>query len=258
MRAKLSWCVLVIAAILQAPLGWAESSAVDPLNIARLLTQLHATDWAVRADAFERLRSDPTALARPDVRSGLLDLLARENRVIDATLRRSHDQVGLDEDFAGYVDELGGTVHGLADWNDPHQVCIFVRDVSHPDGALAATLAAHGKLIAGCLIAEVTGNDAGLTRAGAAAVLVQALVMAEPPLDSQTEQRARETIRRALRDRSDAVRIATITALADFGDESIVPDLRIVAKSDPILSLRDYTALAITRMRKRLNAAASF
>src|SRR5215467_3760117 len=258
MRAKLSWCVLVIAAILQAPPGWAESSAIDPLNIARLLTQLHATEWAVRADAFERLRSDPTALGRPDVRSGLLDLLAREDRAIDATLRRSRDQVGLDEDFAGYVDELGGTVHKLADWNDPHQVCIFVRDVSHPDGALAATLAAHGKLITGCLIAEVTGNDAGLTRAGAAAVLVQALVMADPPLDSQTEQRARETIRRALRDRSDAVRIATVTALADFGDESIVPELRLVAKSDPILSLRDYTALAITRMRKRLSAAASF
>jgi hypothetical protein len=258
MRAKVLGCVLMTAAILWAPLCRGESSAIDPLNIARLLTQLHATDWAARADAFERLRSDPSALARSDVRSALLDLLAREDRIIDSTLRRSHEQEGLDENFAGYVDELGGTVHGLADWNDSRQVCIFVRDVSHPDGALAATLAAHGKLIAGCLIAEVSGNDAGLTRAGAAAVLVQALSMADPPIDPQTAQRARETIRRALRDRSDAVRIATVTALADFGDESIVPDLRLVAKSDPILSLRDYTALAITRMRKRLSAAASF
>lgn len=258
MRAK-PWvgCVLVMASLLQT-LGWAESSASDPLNVAHLLTQLHAADWAVRADAFERLRSDPAVLARPDVRSGLLELLAREDQAIDATLRRSRDQNGLDESFAGYVDDLGGTVHGLVDWSDPRQVCIFVRDVSHPDGALAATLAAHGKLIAGCLIAEVTGNDAGLTRAGAAAVLVQALVMADPPLDAQMAQRARETVRHALRDRSDAVRIATVTALADFGDESIVPELRLVAKSDPILSLRDYTALAITRMRKRLNGAASF
>lgn len=247
---------MVVAAMLQAPLCWAESGAMDPLNIARLLTQLHATDWPARADAFERLRSDAAALARPDVRSALLDLLAREDRIIDSTLRRSREQGGLDESFAGYVDELGGTVHGLADWSDPRQVCIFVRDISHPDGALAATLAAHGKLIAGCLIAEVSGNDAGLTRAGAAAVLVQALAIADPPLDPQMEQRARETIRRALRDHSDAVRIATVTALADFGDESIVPELRLVAKSDPILSLRDYTALAITRMRKRLSAPA--
>ena len=258
MRPRRFTCVLMLAAVLQSPLCRAESSAIDPPNIARLLTQLHAADWSARADAYERLRSDPAVLARSDVRNALLDLLAREDQVIDSTLRRSREQEGLDENFAGYVDELGGTVHKLADWNDPRQVCIFVRDVPHPDGALAATLAAHGQLIAGCLIAEVSGNDAGLTRAGAAAVLVQAIAMADPPLDLRTAQRARETVRHALRDRSDAVRIATVTALADFGDESIVPELRVVAKSDPILSLRDYTALAITRMRKRLNAAASF
>src|SRR5215471_5070216 len=248
-------CLLATAAVLYASVGRAESGATDPHSIARLLTQLHATDWTARADAYEQLRADPAVLSRPDVRSALLELFAREGQVIESTLRRSHEQIGLDESFAGYVDDLGGTVHGLADWNDPRQVCIFVRDISHPDGALAATLAAHGKLTAGCLIAEVSGNDAGLTRAGAAAVLVQALAMADPPLDPQMEQRVRETIRRALRDRSDAVRIATVTALADFGDESTVPELRIVAKSDPILSLRDYTALAITRMRKRLSAA---
>jgi hypothetical protein len=46
--------------------------------------------------------------------------------------------------------------------------------------------------------------------------------------------------------------VATVTALADFGDESMVPLLQSVAKTDPILSLRDYTALAIARMCKRL------
>jgi hypothetical protein len=248
----------MIAAILQTPLCYAESGAIDSPNIARLLTQLHAQDWAVRADAYERLRADAAALARPEVRSALLDLLAREDRVIESTLRRSREQQGLAEDFAGYVDRLGDTVHEFADWNDPRQVCMFVREVAHPDGELAATLAVHGKLIAGCLITEVTGNDAGLIRAGAAAVLVQAIAMADPPLDPQTAQRARETVHRALRDRSDAVRIATVTALAEFGDESTVPALQIVAKSDPIFSLRDYTALAITRMRKRLGVATSF
>jgi hypothetical protein len=248
--------VLVIAAVVYASVCRAESGATDPHSIAHLLTQLHATDWTARADAFEQLRSDPAVLSRPDVRGALLELLAREDQVIESALRRSHEQEGLDESFAGYVDNLGGTVHGLADWNDPRQVCIFVRDVPHPDDALAATLAAHGKLIAGCLIGEVSGADSGLTRAGAAAVLVQALAMADPPLDLQMEQRARETIRRALHDRSDAVRIATVTALADFGDASVVPSLVAVAKSDPILSLRDYTALAIARLQKRLGTDA--
>ena len=240
------------ATVLHSAMCWAESGATDPHSVARLLTQLHANDWTARADAYEQLRSNPAVLSRPDVRGALLELLAREDQAIESALRRSHEQDGLDEGFAGYVDNLGGTVHGLADWNDPRQVCIFVRDVPHPDGALAATLAAHGKLVAGCLIAEVSGSDSGLTRAGAAAVLVQAIAMADPPLDPQMEQRARETIRRALRDRSDAVRIATVTALADFGDASIVPALVAVAKSDPVFSLRDYTALAIARLHKRL------
>jgi len=43
-----------------------------------------------------------------------------------------------------------------------------------------------------------------------------------------------------------------VTALADFGDQPMMAALQNVAKSDPILSLRDYAALAVERVRKRL------
>ena len=135
---------------------------------------------------------------------------------------------------------------------DPKQMCLLVREGFHPDDEFAATLAVHGKAVAGCLISEVTGHDPGTTRAEAASSLVQAMALAEPPLDAQTAQRAREVVARALRDRSVEVRVATVSAVAEFGDQSMVPALQAVAKSDPVLSLRDYTALAIERLRKRL------
>ncbi len=102
-----------------------------------------------------------------------------------------------------------------------------------------------------CLIAELSGKAPESERAEAASDLAAALTTADPPLDPQTAQRVREAIVKALHDRSVAVRVATITALGEYGDESMIPVLYAVAKSDPILSVRDYTARAIARMRKR-------
>jgi HEAT repeat protein len=132
------------------------------------------------------------------------------------------------------------------------QICIRMREASYADVDFAGSVAAHANVIVGCLISEVSRHDPGTMRADAASALVQTMATAHPPLDPQTAQHARETVLKALRDRSVDVRVATVTALAEFGDESMIPALQAVAKSDPVLSLRDYTALAITRMCKRL------
>jgi|SRR5580765_2005605 hypothetical protein len=135
---------------------------------------------------------------------------------------------------------------------DSKHTCIVVRALDRADSEFAAALSAHASAVAGCLISEVSGREPGAIRAEAASALVQAIATANPRLDSHTSVRAHEAVVKALRDRSVEVRVATVTALADFGDESMVPLLQSVAKTDPILSLRDYTALAIARMCKRL------
>jgi hypothetical protein len=139
------------------------------------------------------------------------------------------------------------------DVNSTH-ACMFRGTPEGPEDEFVAALAVRGNAVAGCLIAEVSGKDSGSTRAQSAMTLVQAMAIANPPLDLATAQRARDVVVKALRDRSVEVRVATVTALAEFGDESMVPALQLVAKSDPVLSLRDYTAGAIARMRKRLTA----
>lgn len=139
---------------------------------------------------------------------------------------------------------------------DSKHTCIVVRALDRAEPEYAATLSAHGSVVAGCLISELTGREPDAMRAEAASALVQAIATARPPLEAQLSARARDAVLKALRDRTVEVRVATVTALAEFGDESMVPALRLVAKSDPVLSLRDYTALAVTRMCKRLGARA--
>ncbi len=135
---------------------------------------------------------------------------------------------------------------------DAKRACLLARDARHADDDFAATLAAYGHEVADCLILEIDGNEPDAQRAEAASALVQALATARPSFDAATSQHARAAIVKALRDRSVGVRVATVTALADFGDESMIPALLSVARADPVLSFRDYTARAITTMRKRL------
>jgi HEAT repeat protein len=105
-----------------------------------------------------------------------------------------------------------------------------------------------------CLITELSGKGSESARAEAASDLVEALTTADPPLDVQTSLRVREAVLKTLHDRSVDVRVATVTAVGEFGDESLIAALYDVAKSDPVLSLRDYAARAIARARKRLAA----
>jgi hypothetical protein len=135
---------------------------------------------------------------------------------------------------------------------DSKHACLLAREAHYTDDEFAAVLVAHGNLMAGCLISEVSGKEPGAARGEAAAALVQTIATANPPIEAETSLRARQAVVKALHDRSVEVRVATVTALTDFGDESVIPALLSVAKSDPILSLRDYTARAITTIRKRV------
>ena len=55
-------------------------------------------DGTVRAAAFLKTRN-PDAVADPDVRSALLALLDRENRLVESTLRESNERVGVSEKY---------------------------------------------------------------------------------------------------------------------------------------------------------------
>jgi hypothetical protein len=227
--------------------------------VLNLLAKLRSEDAGERAQAYEQLRSDTVALRIPKVQTTLLDLLDRENHVIESSLRESHEQVGVSakygEGYGEYVAELGDTVDSFADWDDPLQACILVHESYNPDSRFAAEIASHWKTTIPCLV-KMYGSDVGLVRAEAAPVLVRALAYARNGLDPGAAQIARQTIVRALHDPHEAVRGNTVEALGTFGTEDMIPTLRAVVESDPAPevqghSIRKSASQAIAAIQKR-------
>jgi hypothetical protein len=245
--------IFVIVACLRA------QQPANKSDIAGLLTQLKSDQWAERAKAYEQLSSEPKGLDNPKVKEALLDVLDRENRLIESTLRDSLGQVGVSdtygEGFGEYVGDLGETVDSFANWSDSRQVCIFVHESYNPDSKFAAKIASHAKVAVPCLI-QMYGSDVGLIRAKASPVLVQVLAKAKDQLDPNTIDKAKQVIARALRDPEDSVRSSSVRALGKFGGEEMIPALKQVSESDPSPevqghSIRKSALDAIAAIQKR-------
>lgn len=222
-----------------------------------LLRQLHHAQWAERAEAYEKLRSDSKVLSDHRVQEELLNLLGRETGYIrrkagDPEPDDIPDEQG--EAFVEYVGALGDTVDSFADWNDPRQVCLLVHEAYNPDSRFAAKIAARGEIALPCLM-QMFASEVGLVRAEAAPVIVQALAKTAG-LDLKTIQAAKQLILKALRDREEAVRINTVEALGSFGEQDMIPALRQVAETDPAQAvggypIRKWAAKAIAAIEKR-------
>ena len=250
---------MIFALLLGAAASAAQQTHASKPQVTTLLAGLYAAKWTDRAEAYEELRDDPMAIPKPEVQSALMELLDRENQLIESTLRDSHERVGVSEKYgeglSEYVGELGETVDTFANWNDPRQVCIFVHEAYNPESKFAAKIASHAKLATPCLI-EMYSSDVGLVRAEAAGVLVQAVAKAKDQLDRNTIGIANQLIVRALRDRDDAVRSTSVSALGKFGGQDMIPALEQVAQSDPSPevqghSIRKSALNAIDAIQKR-------
>jgi hypothetical protein len=140
---------------------------------AGLVAQLRSDNVQVRSEAFESVRSDPTALRDPEVRVALVDLLDRENH-------ETPSESGEDEGYAEYTSWLADTVAKIVDWSDPHQVCILANSIDLPD-----ELANHAKVAVPCLLKRYKNSQARF-RGNVVAMLVQALAKGKGELDAAT------------------------------------------------------------------------
>jgi hypothetical protein len=247
---------LTLVACLAAPLVRGQQVDTPRPSVSDLLAKLQSKDATERSRSYEEQRSDAEAMRSREVQAALLDLLDREDREIESTLRASHEHEGVAEGYAEYVAELGETVESYADWADTHQVCILVQQAYEWDTPFAAKIAAHAKVSIPCLI-QMYRSNVGLTRAEAAPTLVRALAYGKEGLNADTAQKARQVILRALQDPSEAVRSKTVKSLERFGAPDMIPLLREVAKSDSAdggdhgFSIREYAVRAIAAIQSR-------
>jgi hypothetical protein len=201
--------------------------------------KLHSAAWKDRSEAYEQLRSNPATLSSPKVRTNLLDLLDRENQLVESTNHMAGASVDekYGEAYAEYLGELGDTVDTFADWNDPRQVCIFVHEPYNPESKLGSKIAAHAKIAMPCLL-KMSSSDVGADRAESIAVLVQALAKGKGDVESRYVQAAKQQILRGLHDQDPVVRGETVIALGAFGETDMIPALQEVANSDPGSEIR--------------------
>jgi hypothetical protein len=248
-----------IAGVLLATICLAQLEPSGRPDVAKLLAQLRAGGWPDRARAYEGFRSDPTAMRRHEVQRALLDLLDRENQLIESVNRNpagpSVDQK-YGEEYAEYVGRLGEAVDSFADWTDPRQVCIFVHEPYNPESRFAAKIALHGKVAIPCLL-QMYRSEVELVRAEAAPLIVQALAKSTDRLDEKMILAAKKVVVLALRDAHEVVRINTIDALGSFGGEDMVPALAEVAQKDPASGaggdwIRKRASGAIALIEKRV------
>jgi len=233
-------------------------SAQAQTSQSLLLKALVSRDWMERARAYEQLRSGPAALRQQKVRDALLNLLDRENHVLESTLRESHEQLGASakygEEYGQYVAELGETVDAFADWNDQHQVCIFVREPYDAGSQFAARIASHANVAVSCL-GDMYASDLGILRGKAAAVLARMLANS-PNDDAETVTQIHQLVLEALHDPKESVRSETVNALGKFGAQDMVPVLKQIEETDPGPevaghSVRGQAAKAIAAIERR-------
>ena len=208
--------------------GLAQQKSPQKTDIDALLLQLHSSDDGLRAQAYERLRSDPAALQSATVKTALLDLLDRENSIDESAIR---EHIGISdkygEGYTEYVYALGETVDSFVNWNDPREVCIVVRGFV-PEEAIAN----HAKATIPCLLQKAR-SDLALVHGRAVAVLVRALAKQRNNLDASTVGAVQQVIKGALHDPETVVRTDAVEALERFGGEDMIPALKVVAETDP-------------------------
>jgi hypothetical protein len=231
---------------------FAQQATRGDRRVADLLAQLHAEKWSERAAAYGKLRLDPTAIEKTEVRSALLDLLDRESHLPLSTAPEPENE----EQYAEYVASLGDTVDSFADWKDPRQLCILAQTSYNTDSRFAARLAGVGKPVIPCLMQMAKSDRVG-DRFKSVAVLIQ-LRAKELDLDLRIVQEIRRITIRALHDPDDGVREFTVDSLREFGGEDMIPALQEVAEKDPApevqgFSTRKDALKAIAAIQKRTN-----
>jgi len=224
--------VMIIASVV-----FAVSQGSDNRNA--LLSQLRSNNWQERAAAAEKLIVDRDALRSDQVKIALIDLLERENQVIESTLRESNGQEGVSvkygEGFSEYYSALLGAVDQVADSSDKRTLDGLTRSAYNPDSQFALKLASYGSAVVPTLL-ELANSDVGPRRASAVALLSQILKrdkMRTDHMSTDIYQQVKGVLVRGLGDDDVGVRIQAARGLGEVGDKDAIPLLERLAQNDP-------------------------
>ena len=188
-----------------------------------LLSQLHSDNWQQRAAAEEKLTANRHARMPDEVKNALIDLLDRESRLIESTLRESNGLEGVSvkygEGYSEYYSLLAGAVDQVADYNDKRILNILVHSSYNPDSPFAVKLASHGEAVVPMLL-EMANSDLAPYRGKALGVLGEILKVEKyraVPLPEDTREQVEQALIRGTGDENVGVRMLGVRSLGLLG-----------------------------------------
>jgi HEAT repeat protein len=204
----------------------------------QLLPKLYAADWQERDRAVSKLIGNQDILTEQDVRIALVDLLDRENRLIEETLRESNGAEGVSvkygEGYSEYYSRLLGAVMQTADFADSRAVSALAHSSYDPGSLIVKELAAHANAIAPVVL-ELTSSDISSIRCQAYGVLGEILSSDNHQTNSlapEVRDQIKETLVRGAHDEDIGVRIQTVRALGKSGDPDSLTLLENILSND--------------------------
>jgi hypothetical protein len=182
-----------------------------PNGVSPVQMQINA--WIEEGRKFPNSDRAATQSGR---QSGLIDLLDRGYRLMEAILRESNSTMGVGEEFRGVYDDLFAWLWQMGDREDQRVLDVLAKGSYNEDSPFALEIAEkYGERIAPAVL-EKTHSDVTMSRATATRMLGTILLKSQR-LQSGT---------------SDAMRAAIINA----------------ATSDPDLEVRQSAVMAIGRV----------
>lgn len=132
--------IVLLTLIATFIIGVASAVSQESEDGMALLFQLHSDNWQQRARAVEKLAGLSIRRSK-EINDALIDLLDRENRLVESTLRESSGLEGVSvkygEAYSEYYAVLIGAVDQVANYNDQRTLSILVHSSYNSDSPFA-------------------------------------------------------------------------------------------------------------------------
>jgi hypothetical protein len=184
-----------------------------------LITQLKSNDWEERSKAFYSIHSIDSSPNVEEIKAALLDLLDRENQLIESTLKESNGEKGVSvkygERYSEYYSDLLRFVEKQSDLSDKRSLSIILHGGYDPESEFAQKLLNRGEDIVPILM-EMHKSDLFSARYNSVMMLGQLVGKYRGKVSNQTVDQIAKILSASQYDSNPMVRVGATKSLKNL------------------------------------------
>src|SRR5262249_34049213 len=184
------------------------------------ITQLKSNNWEDRAKAFYSIHSIDSSPNAKEIKAALLDLLDRENQLLESTLKESNGEKGVSvkygEGYSEYYSDLLRFVEKQSDLSDKRALSIIVHGGYDPESAFAQKLMNRGEEIVPILM-EMYKSDLYGEKYNSVMMLGQLVGRYRSKVSDQTADQIMQILITSQYDSNPMVKVGAIKSLQRLG-----------------------------------------